>query len=78
MPLSRSYEAGVPFYHFRHSVRPGISGWAAIHQGNVAELDAATAKLRYDFFYIKNITFPLDVYIACKTIWILITGFGSK
>ena len=59
-------------------MRPGISGWAAIHQGNVAELDAATAKLRYDFFYIKNISLPLDVYIACKTVWILITGFGSK
>ena len=41
VPLSKNYQAGVPFYHFRHSVRPGISGWAAIHQGNVAELDAA-------------------------------------
>jgi lipopolysaccharide/colanic/teichoic acid biosynthesis glycosyltransferase len=78
VPLSRIYENGVPFYHFRHSVRPGISGWAAIHQGNVAELDAATTKLRYDFFYIKNISFPLDVYIACKTVWILLTGAGSK
>jgi lipopolysaccharide/colanic/teichoic acid biosynthesis glycosyltransferase len=78
VPLSRTYEGRVPFYHFRHSVRPGISGWAAIHQGNVAEIDAATAKLRYDFFYIKNISFPLDVYIGCKTVWILVTGFGAK
>jgi lipopolysaccharide/colanic/teichoic acid biosynthesis glycosyltransferase len=59
-------------------VRPGISGWAAINQGNVAELDAAATKLRYDFFYIKNISLPLDIYIACKTIKIIITGFGSK
>jgi lipopolysaccharide/colanic/teichoic acid biosynthesis glycosyltransferase len=78
VPLSQTYERGVPFYHFRHSVKPGISGWAAIHQGNVAELDAATTKLRYDFFYIKNISLPLDVYIACKTVWILLTGFGAK
>jgi lipopolysaccharide/colanic/teichoic acid biosynthesis glycosyltransferase len=54
VPLSKSYKAGVPFYSFRHTVKPGITGWAAIHQGNVGGVDAASTKLRYDFFYVKN------------------------
>ncbi|HBJ82937.1 MAG TPA: polyprenyl glycosylphosphotransferase [Verrucomicrobiales bacterium] len=78
VPLSQNYEASVPFYRFRHAVKPGISGWAAIQQGNVGGVDAATIKLRYDFFYIKNSSFSLDLYIAYRTAVILLTGFGSK
>lgn len=76
--LAKTYEAGIDCYGFRHSVKPGLSGWAAIHQGNVAELDSAKVKLQYDFFYIKNISFTLDIFIAVKTIWVVFTGVGSK
>ncbi|WP_421693814.1 sugar transferase [Aestuariivirga sp.] len=76
--LSESYANGIPHYAFRHAVKPGITGWAAIRQGNVAEVEAATCKLRHDFFYIKNISASLDVFIAVKTLWIVLTGFGSK
>jgi len=51
--LSRAYEREIPYYRYRHSVRPGISGWAAVHQGNVALTEAATRKLEYDFYYLK-------------------------
>jgi lipopolysaccharide/colanic/teichoic acid biosynthesis glycosyltransferase len=78
LPLSRHYEKSVPSYIFRHTVKPGISGWAAIHQGNVGGVDAATMKLRYDFYYIKNSSFTLDLYIAYRTAVVLLTGFGSK
>lgn len=78
VPLSREYERHINFYAFRHAVKPGISGWAAIRQGNVAEVAAATEKLRQDFFYIKNLSASLDLYIACRTVWIMVTGFGSK
>lgn len=76
--LAEAYEKNIPYYSFRHSVKPGISGWAAVRQGNVAEVDAATQKLRYDFFYIKNLSPSLDAFITAKTVWTMLTGFGSK
>ena len=76
--LAKDYERNIPFYAFRHAVKPGISGWAAIRQGNVAEVEAATTKLQHDFFYIKNISAALDAFIAAKTVWIMLTGFGSR
>lgn len=78
LSLSREYEAGIDYYGFRHSVKPGITGWAAIHQGNVANLESATEKLQYDFFYIKNVSSMLDIYISMKTVWVVLTGLGSK
>ena len=76
--LSEEYQRHIPFYAFRHAVKPGISGWAAVMQGNVAEVEAATVKLQHDFFYIKNLSPWLDAYIASRTVWILLSGHGSK
>lgn len=76
--LALEYGRHIPYYAFRHSVKPGITGWAAIRQGNVAEVEEATRKLRHDFFYIKNISASLDAFITVKTIWIVLTGFGSR
>jgi lipopolysaccharide/colanic/teichoic acid biosynthesis glycosyltransferase len=76
--LAAEYERNIPYYAFRHSVKPGLTGWAAIRQGNVAEVEEATRKLRNDFFYIKNISASLDTFITVKTIWIVLTGFGSR
>jgi lipopolysaccharide/colanic/teichoic acid biosynthesis glycosyltransferase len=78
LPLSKDYEAKVAFYSYRHIVRPGISGWAAVHQGNVAEVDAATTKLKYDFYYVKYFSPWRDLLIAAKTVKILLTGFGAR
>lgn len=76
--LSRDYEKNIPYYRYRHSVRPGISGWAAVHQGNVALTDAATRKLEYDFYYIKYFSIWLDFIIGLMTIRTMLTGFGSR
>ncbi len=76
--LAQEYERHIPYYAFRHAVKPGITGWAAIRQGNVAEVAEATRKLRNDFFYIKNISPSLDAFIAVKTLWIVLSGFGSR
>jgi lipopolysaccharide/colanic/teichoic acid biosynthesis glycosyltransferase len=75
--LAAWYERELSFYVYRHIVRPGITGWAQVHQGNVAAVDAARLKLEYDFFYIKNFSFWLDVVIVMKTVRTLVTGFGS-
>ena len=78
LALALDYGRHIPYYAFRHSVKPGISGWAAIRQGNVAQVTEATRKLRHDFFYIKNISASLDAFIAVKTVWIVMSGFGSR
>lgn len=76
--LSGWYEAELPFYLYRHIVRPGITGWAQINQGHVAELDEVHTKLHYDFFYIKNFSAWLDIVIAMRTVGIVLFGRGWR
>lgn len=78
LELSQWYEVEVPFFSYRHIVRPGISGWAQVTQGYAAEVDGMTAKLQYDFYYIKYFSFWLDVLIVLKTIRTMLTGFGAR
>ena len=76
--LADWYEREVPFYCYRHMVRPGITGWAQVNQGNVAQINAATEKLHYDFYYIKNVSPWLDLLIGAKTVQTVLTGFGAR
>jgi lipopolysaccharide/colanic/teichoic acid biosynthesis glycosyltransferase len=76
--LSSWYEAELPFYRYRHIVKPGITGWAQVNQGHVVDVEDVLWKLHYDFYYIKNFSPWLDVLITFKTIEIVFTGFGSR
>lgn len=76
--LSESYEHEVPFFSYRHVVRPGISGWAQVNQGYAAEVDEMNKKLQYDFYYIKHFSLWLDILIVFKTIRTIVTGFGAR
>lgn len=76
--LAEWYEREVPYYSYRHMVRPGLTGWAQVNQGNVAEIDAATEKLQYDFYYIKHFSPWLDLLVVLKTIRTVATGFGAR
>lgn len=76
--LSEWYEQEIPFFSYRHVVRPGISGWAQVEQGYAAEVEGVTIKLEYDFYYIKYFSFWLDMLIFFKTIKTVMTGFGSR
>ncbi len=76
--LSRWYEAELPFYRYRHIVRPGITGWAQVNQGHVAAVDDVHEKLHYDFYYIKNFSPWLDLVIVLRTIKTMLTGFGAR
>jgi lipopolysaccharide/colanic/teichoic acid biosynthesis glycosyltransferase len=78
MALADWYERHIPFYSYRHIVRPGITGWAQVNQGNVAMIKAATTKLHYDFYYIKHVSFWIELLIAARTVRIVLTGFGSR
>lgn len=78
LALSQWYMGELPFYTYRHIVRPGITGWAQVNQGHVAELEDVHEKLHYDFFYIKNFSAWLDLLILYRTIVIVFSGFGAK
>ncbi|MEP3052140.1 MAG: sugar transferase [Erythrobacter sp.] len=76
--LSEWYEGELPFYSYRHILRPGITGWAQVNQGHVTDLNDVTAKLRYDFYYVKNVSLWLDALIALKTLRVIVTGTGAR
>ncbi|MCH4544008.1 exopolysaccharide biosynthesis polyprenyl glycosylphosphotransferase [Ochrobactrum sp. A-1] len=76
--LAQWYDAELPFYPYRHIVRPGITGWAQVNQGHVAAVNEVHEKLHYDFYYIKNISPWLDLVIVMRTVRIMFTGFGAK
>lgn len=78
LALSQWYESEIPFYRYRHIVRPGISGWAQVNQGHVADVSEVHGKLHYDFYYIKNYSIWLDIVITIRTAVIVITGFGAR
>lgn len=72
------FKKEIPFYSYRHVVRPGISGWAQVVQGYAANSDETSIKLEYDLYYIKHFSFWLDVLIVFKTIRTMLTGFGAR
>lgn len=78
VPLSLWYETELPFYRYRHIVRPGITGWAQVKQGHVAEVGDVLWKLQYDFYYVKNFSFWLDLLIVARTIRTILSGFGAR
>lgn len=72
------FEKSIPFYAYRHIVKPGISGWAQVTHGYAATEDETQVKIEHDFYYIKHFSFSLDVLIFFKTIHTMITGFGAR
>ena len=76
--LSIWYTSELPFYRYRHVVKPGISGWAQVNQGHVAEVAEVNHKLQYDFYYIKYFSPWLDLLILFRTVKTMLSGFGSR
>jgi lipopolysaccharide/colanic/teichoic acid biosynthesis glycosyltransferase len=76
--LSIWYTNELPFYRYRHVVKPGISGWAQVNQGHVSDVDEVHRKLQYDFYYIKYFSPWLDLLILFRTVKTMLTGFGSR
>jgi len=67
----------IPLYKRRLSVKPGITGWAQIKQGYDTSIDDVRSKVRYDLFYIENMSFRMDVKILLLTFYIMIAGKGN-
>jgi len=68
----------IPYYEFRHVVRPGVTGWAQVRYKYGNSIADAREKLQYDLFYIKHMSPGLDFLILFQTIKIVILGRGSK
>ncbi len=68
----------IPYYEMRHSVRPGITGWAQVSRDYGASLEDAREKLEYDLFYIKNLSVWLDLFILFQTTKIIALGRGAR
>ncbi|MDA8085748.1 MAG: sugar transferase [Nitrospiraceae bacterium] len=71
-------EDNIPFYSLRHSIKPGITGWAQVNYGYGASEKDALEKLQYDFFYMKNMSPFLDLHILLKTLRVVLLGKGAR
>ncbi len=68
----------VPFYSVRHSVKPGITGWAQVRYSYGATVEQSVKKLEYDLYYVKNNTLFLDILILLETIRVVLLGEGAQ
>lgn len=74
--LVEQYEKEIPCYHFRHLVKPGITGWAQVNYPYGANMEDTIRKLEFDLYYIRHFSFLLDAAIVLKTIHIMLFGKG--
>jgi lipopolysaccharide/colanic/teichoic acid biosynthesis glycosyltransferase len=76
--LAEMLEEQIPYYGQRHSLRPGITGWAQVKYGYGATVEQTKIKLEHDLFYIKHLSMPLDLAIIFETAKVLLSGRGAK
>ena len=68
----------IPFYFHRHTVKPGITGWAQIYHPYGASREDAQEKLKYDLYYIKHMNLLLDIKIILETVKVVLLGRGAR
>jgi sugar transferase (PEP-CTERM system associated) len=68
----------IPYYHLRHVIRPGITGWAQVRYQYGASLEESQEKLKYDLYYVKHMSLSLDLLILLYSIKVVLLGRGSR
>ncbi|MFN3240220.1 MAG: TIGR03013 family XrtA/PEP-CTERM system glycosyltransferase [Planctomycetota bacterium] len=68
----------IPFYPLRHTVKPGLTGWAQVCHPYGASMEDAQEKLRYDLYYIKNMGLLFDLNIMLRTVTVILRGKGAR
>jgi sugar transferase (PEP-CTERM system associated) len=68
----------IPYYAIRHSVKPGVTGWAQVRYEYGATVEDAKQKLQYDLYYVKNHTLFLDLLVMLETVSVVLTGKGAR
>jgi sugar transferase (PEP-CTERM system associated) len=74
----KKLEDSIPYYGERFSVKPGITGWAQVSYGYGATVEDAIEKLNYELFYIKNMSFFMDIIVVMKTVKTVLFGKGAR
>jgi lipopolysaccharide/colanic/teichoic acid biosynthesis glycosyltransferase len=69
-----TFSAVIPFYHLRHEVRPGLTGWAQVKAGYSMSTEEVTRKLCYDLYYIKHMSPAFDLRILVDTVKFVLSG----
>jgi exopolysaccharide biosynthesis polyprenyl glycosylphosphotransferase len=67
----------IPFYAVRHSVKPGVTGWAQVRYHYGATVEDSAEKLQYDLYYVKNNSLFLDIVVLFETVGVVLTGKGA-
>jgi sugar transferase (PEP-CTERM system associated) len=68
----------IPFYALRHSVKPGVTGWAQVRYPYGATVEDSVQKLQFDLYYVKNHTLFLDLVVLMETVGVVLTGKGAR
>jgi lipopolysaccharide/colanic/teichoic acid biosynthesis glycosyltransferase len=71
-------EEKIAFYGLRHSVRPGITGWAQVKYQYGSSIEETETKLEHDLFYIKHLSITLDLAVLFETAKVMLSGRGAK
>ena len=68
----------IPYYAVRHSVKPGVTGWAQVRYRYGASVEDAARKLEFDLFYVKNHSLVLDLVILLMSVRVVLSGWGAR
>lgn len=78
MPFVQKLKGNIPYYSLRHTVKPGLTGWAQVCCPYGASEEDARRKLEYDLYYVKNMSILLDVHIIFKTVGVVLFPKGAR
>ena len=75
---TEQFEETIPFYAYRHLIRPGVTGWAQINYGYADDEADTVEKLTFDLYYVKHMSLWLDLRILGSSMWTVLSGFGAR
>ena len=78
MTFVKQLKEHIPYYSLRHTVKPGLTGWAQVCYPYGANEEDARHKLEYDLFYVKNISILLDIHIIFTTVGVVLFPKGAR
>jgi lipopolysaccharide/colanic/teichoic acid biosynthesis glycosyltransferase len=74
----KQLQAQIPFYDIRHSVKPGVTGWAQVRYSYGASVEDARRKHQFDLYYVKNHSLFLDLVVLVETVSVVLFREGSR
>jgi len=75
---TEQFEETIPFYGYRHLIRPGVTGWAQVNYGYADDEADTVEKLTFDLYYVKHMSLWLDLRVLGSSMWTVLSGFGAR